>query len=457
MSKCAPVAVAIALFTSCSARAQPVLVGPRSNPQVEAILGEISPKRIEATIRTLVGFGTRHTLSDAESPTRGIGAARKWIKKELESYASDSGGRLKVEEDSFVQPAANRVPKPTTLVNLVATLPGDQPASRDRWFVVSGHYDSIPRPLSDAQIDAPGANDDASGTAVVLELARVMSKQHFDATIVFLAVAGEEQGLLGSTHWAEKAKTDGRKIEAMLTDDIVGNTLGGNGVRDNRRIRVFSEGVPSNETPAQARLRKSVGGENDGPSRQLARFLKEVAERDLPGFTVTTVFRRDRYGRGGDHIPFNERGYAAVRLTEPNEDFNRQHQRVETRDGVAYGDVIEWVDFDYVAQVARVNASLLANLALAPAAPTARFGSARQAYDTALTWKRGAEPDLAGYRIVWRATHQPYWEHSKDVGDVTEATIKGLSKDDHFFAVQAVDKEGNASLPSFPVPPAPAR
>jgi hypothetical protein len=437
--------------TSAGARAQSVLIGPRKSPKIEAILAEISPERIEANIRTLAGFGTRHTLSDPDHPTRGIGAARRWIKAELERCARESSGRLRVEEDTFVQPAGGRVTKPTTLMNLVATLPGDEPTARDRWMVVSGHYDSIPRPLSDTEIDAPGANDDASGTAVVLELARVMSKQHFEATLVFLAVPGEEQGLLGSRHWAQKAKAEGRTIEAMLTDDIVGNTLGGNGVRDNRRIRVFSEGVPATETEAQARARRSVGGESDGPSRQLARYLKGVAEHDIPGFEVTLVFRRDRYGRGGDHIPFNELGFPAVRLTEPNEDFTRQHERVGEREGVAYGDVVERVDFAYVAQVARVNASLLANLALAPAPPAAtRFGSARQAYDTRLTWRKGAEPDIAGYRVVWRATHEPFWVHGLDVGDAAEATLKGLSKDDLFFAVQAIDRDGNASLPAFP-------
>ena len=438
------------------AQAQHVLQGTGNNPTIEVALAEISTKRIEATVRTLVGFGTRHTLSDPDSVDRGIGAARKWIKAELETYARESDGRLKVEEDSFLQPVAPRVPKPTTLVNLVATLPGDDPASRDRWIVISGHYDSIPRPLSDSKIDAPGANDDASGTAVVMELARVLSKHHFDATLVFLAVAGEEQGLLGSTHWAEKARADGRKIEAMLTNDIVGNTQGGNGVRENRRLRVFSEGVPSNESEAQARLRRSVGGENDGLSRQLARYLKDVAEHAMPDFEVTLVFRRDRYGRGGDHIPFNERGYAAVRLTEPNENFNRQHEKVEVRDGVAYGDVIEHVDFDYVSRVARVNASLMINLALAPAAPAEfRFGSARQSYDTTLTWKRGAEPDLAGYRVLWRSTEQPYWQRSRELGDVSQSTLNGLSKDDVFFALQAIDKDGNASLPVVPLPPLP--
>lgn len=456
-SPLAVVAVFAALAPIGAAGQQP-LVGPRRDPQVEAILADISAERIGATIRSLVGFGTRHTLSDPDDATRGIGAARRWIKGEFDKIAQESGGRLIVEEDSFLQPQAPRVPKPTQLVNLVAILPGEQPESRDRWLVVSGHYDSIPSPAADAVIDAPGANDDASGTAVVLELARAMSKHKFDATVVFLAVAGEEQGLLGAAHWAEKAKSEGRKIEAMLTDDIVGNTEGGNGTRDNRRLRVFSEGVPSNETEAQARLRKSIGGENDGPSRQLARYIKEVAELYQPDFEVTLVFRRDRYGRGGDHIPFNERGYAAVRLTEPNENFRRQHQKVEVRDGVAYGDVIEHVDLEYVARVARVNASLLATLALAPAPPSnVRFGTARQAYDTRLAWGRGAAPDLAGYRVVWRETYQPFWGKALEFGDVGEATVPGLSKDDLIFAVQAVDRDGHASLPAVPQPPAPER
>ena len=444
----------LAAFGPRAANGQQVLVGSRKNPQVEAILAEISTTRIEATVRKLASFGTRHTLSDPDNPARGIGAARRWIKAELEGYAKESGGRLVVEEDSFVQPVAPRVPRPTTLVNLVATLPGDQPASKDRWLVVSGHYDSIPRPMSDTEIDAPGANDDASGTAVSMELARVMSKYHFDATLVFLAVPGEEQGLLGAAHWAEKAKSEGRTIEAMLTDDIVGNTHGGNGVHDNRRVRVFSEGIPATETEAQARARRSIGGENDGPSRQLARYIKEAAELYIPDFEVTLVFRQDRYGRGGDHIPFNQRGFAAVRLTEPNENFDRQHQKVEVVDGVPLGDVLEGVDFPYVAQVARVNASLLASLALAPAPPAnPRFATARQGYDTRIAWKKGDEPDLAGYRVVWRASHLPFWQRGLEFGETVDAVVKGLSKDDLFFAVQAVDRDGNASLPAFPVPP----
>ncbi len=400
-------ALVFAFLTSRPAGAQQVLVGSRKSPGVEPIVAEISPARIEATIRKLASFGTRHTLSDPDNPDRGIGAARRWIKAELESYARESGGRLIVEEDSFVQPVAPRVPRPTTLVNLVAILPGMQPASKDRWLVVSGHYDSIPSPISDAKGDAPGANDDASGTAVSMELARVMSKHHFDATLVFLAVPGEEQGLLGATHWAEKAKQEGRKIEAMITNDIVGNTQGGNGIKDNRRVRVFSEGVPSAETEAQARSRRSVGGENDGPSRQLARYIKEAGELYLNDFEVTLVFRRDRYGRGGDHIPFNERGFAAVRFTEPNENFDRQHKKVETVDGVEFGDVVDRVDFAYVAQVARVNAAALASLALAPAPPAyVRFGTGRQEYDTRIRWSRGsrARPRRLSGRLASHAS-----------------------------------------------------
>ncbi len=252
-------------------RAQQAQITNRQNPQIRKIIGEISARRIEASMRKLVGFGTRHTLSSQEDPVRGIGAARRWIREELERVRQESGGRLVVEEDAFLQPPTARVKEAVRIVNVVATLPGSQPSSKDRIVVVAAHYDSICFPYEDAECDAPGASDDASGTAAVLEMARVMSKYEFDATLVFLLVAGEEQGLLGSTHWVEEAKRKQLQITAMITNDIVGNTLGGNGVRDNARLRVFSEGVPSAETPAEARLRQSVGGENDSPSRQLAR------------------------------------------------------------------------------------------------------------------------------------------------------------------------------------------
>jgi hypothetical protein len=439
------------IYPAGSKAQQQTQISLHNNAQIEKIVSEISPANIEATIRKLVSFGTRHTLSDAESPTRGIGAARRWIREEFDRYSRESGGRLLVTEDEFMQPPANRVPKETKLVNVVATLPGIMAESKDRILVVSGHYDSICSPLSDITCDAPGANDDASGTAAVMEMARVMSKYQFDATIVFMAVPGEEQGLLGATHWAEEAKKKNLNISAMFTNDIIGNTFGGNGVRDSRRVRLFSEGVPSSETEAETRSRQSVGGENDSASRQLARYIKEVGERYLNGFEVTLVFRRDRYGRGGDHIPFLQRGFAAVRFTEPNEDFARQHQKIREENGVKYGDVVEMVDFPYVARVARVNAASLASLALAPAPPSGvRFKSARQEYDTLVSWEKNKEPDVAGYRIVWRQTFQPFWERSIDVGDVAEYTLKGLSKDDYFFGVQAIDRDGNASVAVFP-------
>ncbi|MBL8172674.1 MAG: M28 family metallopeptidase [Acidobacteria bacterium] len=435
--------------------AQQVQLSAKLNPQIEKIVTEISAKNIEANIRKLVSFGTRHTLSSQDDPQRGIGAARRWIKAEMERYSRESGGRLQVAEDEFVQPAGGRVPQPTTLVNVVATLPGSQPEAKDRLYVVSGHYDSCvcTQSMTDATSDAPGASDDASGTAAVMEMARVMSKYQFDATLVFMTVAGEEQGLLGAAHWAEDAKKKGLNVAAMFTNDIIGNTLGGNGVRDNRRVRLFSEGVPTTETEAEARVRQSVGGENDAPSRQLARYIKEVGERYVNNFEVTLVFRRDRYGRGGDHNAFLQRGFAAVRFTEPNEDFSRQHQKVREENGIKYGDVLEMVDPPYIAQVARVNAASLASMALAPAAPTGvGFKTGRQEYDTTIAWKPNAEPDLAGYRIVWRETYQPFWQRSVETGSVTEFVMKALSKDDFFFAVQAIDKDGNVSVPSFPRP-----
>lgn len=433
--------------------AQQTQTSMKLNPQIEKIVSEISAKNIEASIRKLTSFGTRHTLSSQDDPNRGIGAARRWIKEEMDRYSRESGGRLVVTEDEFIQPPTQRVPKEAKLVNVVATLTGTQAESKDRIYVVSGHYDSCvcSQSMTDAESDAPGASDDASGTAAVMEMARVMSKYEFDATIVFMTVPGEEQGLLGAHHWAEEAKKKNLNIAAMFTNDIIGNTLGGNGVRDNRRVRLFSEGVPTNETEAEARARQSVGGENDGPSRQLARYIKEVGERYVQNFDVTLVFRRDRYGRGGDHNAFLQRGFAAVRFTEPNEDFTRQHQKVREENGVKYGDVFEMADPAYVAQVARINASAMASMALAPAAPAGvRFKTGRQEYDTTVAWQPGKELDIAGYRIVWRETYQPFWQRSIEIGNIAEFVMKSLSKDDYFFAVQAVDKDGNASVPSFP-------
>lgn len=434
-------------------RATNARTGFQRNAEVARMLSEIDAGNIERTIRKLVSFGTRNTLSTQDNPARGIGAARDWLYNEFLKIRAESGGRLNVEKQTYEQAKAARVPEPTMITNVVATLTGTQPASESRMYVVSGHYDSMCTSPTDATCDAPGANDDASGVAAVLEMARVMSKRRFDATIVFMAVAGEEQGLLGSTYFAEQAKQKKWNIEAMFTNDIVGNTLGGNGVRDRRTVRVFSEGVPSNESEAEANTRRGVGGENDSSSRQLARFIKEAGEAYSPRTNVMMVYRRDRYLRGGDHIPFLERGFPAVRFTEPNENYNHQHQNVRTENGVEYGDLPEFVDFAYVAQVARLNASALATLALAPAVPkNVGIVTKRLTNDTDLQWDANREPDFAGYEIVWRETTSPVWTNARVVGNVTSYTMTGMSKDNVFFGVRAVDRDGNRSPVSFPRP-----
>ena len=426
---------------------------PARNRAISNIVREIDARNIEATIRKLVSFGTRNTLSEQNDPKRGIGAARDWLYGEFLKAAEASNGRMTVEKQSYEQQKAARVPQPTMLTNIVATLKGSQPEAIDRIYVVSGHYDSMCNSPTDAKCDAPGANDDASGTAAVLEMARVMAKYEFDATIVFMAVAGEEQGLLGSTHFADVAKKNGWNVDAMFTNDIVGNTLGGNGLRDRGNVRVFSEGVPSNETEAEATTRRSVGGENDSASRQLARFIKEIGDSFVPQFKVMMIYRRDRYGRGGDHIPFLERGYPAVRFTEVNEEFRHQHQNVRVENGVQFGDLPEFVDFAYVANVARVNAASLAALAWAPSRPKGvTILAARLSNDTDLRWEANKEPDLAGYEIVWRDTTSPVWTNSKAVGNVTTFSMKGMSKDNYFFGVRSIDKDGNRSPVTYPRP-----
>jgi peptidase M28-like protein len=424
------------------------------NPEIAAIAGEISPQRIEATIRRLVAFGTRNSLSDTESATRGIGAARRWIKAQLEECSRAAGGRLQVAFDEHLVEKGARVPKPTTFVNVVATLPGSQPESAARHYVISGHYDSMPSSPVDGDKDAPGANDDASGTAVAMELACVMAKHRFDATLVFMAVAGEEQGLLGSTGYAKAARERGLDIAGMITNDIVGNTRSADGTVDRGRLRLFAQGVPATATLSDdvlAALRTS--GENDLPTRQLARFIREQAERYVRDFTVDVIWRRDRYLRGGDHFPFQEAGYPAVRFTEPLEDWRHQHQDVRVENGVQYGDLPEFVDFAYVAQVARVNAVALAALALGPSVPkNVEMEAFRLERDTTLRWAANPEPDVAGYRIVWRATSAADWQHSKDVGNVTRFTLQGIPKDDFMFGVQAYDRDGNVSVAAYPRP-----
>ncbi|WP_218010219.1 M20/M25/M40 family metallo-hydrolase [Actinomadura chibensis] len=417
---------------------------------LRALLREIDPDRVEATVRTLVGFGTRHTLSVQDDPERGIGAARDWILGEMNRYAEASGGRMKAELQSYVQEPATRIPVPTRITNVVATLRGS--ASPDRIYVVSGHYDSRVTDVMDATSFAPGANDDASGVAVVMELARVMAKRRPKATIVFTAVAGEEQGLYGSRHQAKLYRAAKADVQAMFTNDIVGSSTADDGTRDPRSLRLFAEGVPTAETPRQGETRRSVGGENDSPARQLARFVASVAGPRVTGMNVRTIYRRDRYLRGGDHIGYLEQDYPAARFTEPNENFDHQHQDVRVENGKRYGDLPEFCDFDFVARVAKVNAAALWSLAQAPGTPkNVRVLTARLTNDTDLAWDRGPEPDLAGYEVVWRETTSPDWTHVIPVGDVTGVTID-LSKDNVFFGVRAVDRDGHRSPVAFPVP-----
>ncbi len=444
---------AMFLFASSATLAQKSSGKSKETPnaEIQKMLREISAKNIENSIRKLVSFGTRNTLSEQNNPARGIGAARDWIFGEMQKISSDCGNCLTVEKQSFLQEKAPRVPEPTTLTNVTATLKGT--TNPERVYVVSGHYDSMCTSPIDAKCDAPGANDDASGTAAVIEMARVMSKRKFDATLIFMTVPGEEQGLLGATYFAKQAVEKKMNIEAMFTNDIIGGVTSYKTATDRQSVRVFAEGVPSNETEQQAATRRSVGGENDSQSRQLGRFIKETADVYSPKFRVNLIYRRDRYLRGGDHIPFLERGFPAVRFTEPHEDFTHQHQNVRTENNVFYGDTPEFVDFEYVANVARVNAASLAALALAPALPkNIAIVTTRLTNDTDLKWDANTDADLAGYEIVWRETTAPFWTNSLFVGSVTSYTAKEMSKDNYFFGVRAVDKSGNKSPVVYPRP-----
>jgi len=425
---------------------------PPPDPEIAAMVQGLSAERIQRSIFVLASFKTRHTLSDPLPSGDGIGGAASWIRAEFERASKESGGRLRVDLDTFQQPPAPpRIPAAVFITNIVATLPGTDPGGRT--LVVSGHYDSRARNPLDATSAAPGADDDASGVAAVLELAHVLSHYHFPATLVFLAVAGAEQGLNGSTHWAQQAREANTNIEAMLDDDIIGNSRSETGAVDRGTVRLFAQGVPPVKAPDDrllALLRD--GGENDTPPRELARAIRDLAALYVPALRVRVIYRADRYLRGGDQLPFLERGYAAVRFTEPAEDFRRQHEDVRVEHGVSYGDVVEHVDFAYTADVARVNAAAVAGLARAPAPPAeVQIENARLENHTTLRWAANAEADLAGYRVVWRETTAPFWEQYEDVGrDVTRVTLPGVSKDDVVFGVEAVDAAGHASPAVFP-------
>lgn len=426
----------------------------KQDPAIKQMTDEVSSKNIEAIIRKLVSFKSRHTLGDTTSKITGIGAARNWIKSEYERYAAESHGRMTVQFDTFTQPKSERVDKPVKLKNVLAILKGTDPKDT-RVYIVSGHYDSRRSDIMSPEGDEPGADDDASGTAVSMEIARVMASRQFPATIIFMTVAGEEQGLLGSSHVAKRAKAENWNVDAMLNNDIVGNSHGmENDLKDNVHLRVFSEGVPTFASGNEREIARmvSLGGENDSPSRELARYIKETAERYVDYLDVKLIYRRDRYLRGGDHIPFLQQGYPAVRFTEMNEDFHRQHQDIRTENGVDYGDLPDFVDFNYVQKVARTNLSVLANLALAPAEPqNVGIVTSGLTNKTELKWeppKEGKKP--SGYYVLVRETTSPYWEKRILVTD-THVTLD-YSKDNYLFAVQSIDGEGHESLPIVPKP-----
>jgi Peptidase family M28 len=425
-----------------------------ADAKIRAALKDVSARQIQANIEKLVSFGTRSTLS-AQGPAamasgRGIGAAREWSKSEFERYSKDCGGCLEVKTDSYTQEPGERVAQPTVVTNVYAVLKGTDPENAKRIVLVTGHYDSRISDNDNVADDAPGANDDASGTAVSLECARVLSKLKFPGTIVFLTVAGEEQGLYGSRHFAKMAKDEGWDLEAVLNNDIVGGDKSPQ--QDHSVVRVFSEGVPAGATEQDLRRLRMLGGESDSTSRQLARYMVDVGRTYDLGVKPMMIFRQDRYLRGGDHFSFNQQGFAAVRITEFREDFHHQHQNVRMENGIQYGDLPKFVDFDYVSQVARLNAATLASLAAAPAPPAnVHLLTKDLENDSTLTWDASPGGLATWYDVLWRATTSPQWEHAQRAGNVTRTTMK-MSKDNVIFAVRACDQSGHCSLPVVPTP-----
>ena len=439
----------------------PAVQPPRGNPvrpqaperELKQIVGDIDRHRIEATIRKLVSFGTRHTESSQTDPNRGIGAAIQYVFTTMQGFAASSGGRMTVELQTYHQPpVAGTILNPdgVDITNVVATLRGS--LTPDRIYVVSGHLDSRATIVTDSQSDAPGADDDASGVAVVMELARVMSKHAPESTIVFTAVDGEEQGLFGSANQARLFKAANADIQGMFSNDIVGSSTADNGVRDPHRLRLFTEGVPTLDTALDARLRLLVGGENDSQSRQLGRFVKSVAQNEETDMTVWLINRRDRYLRASDHVSYQTLGYPAARFTEPNENFAHEHQDVRVdANGLQFGDLAQFDDFSFIQRVARVNACALWSLSQGPSTPkNTQIVAIVLTNNTTMTWNANTDPDLAGYEVVWRETTAQDWTNAIPVGNVTTVTLPVAPKDNFQFGVRAVDKAGHRSPVAFP-------
>jgi len=453
LSASAVTAVAVPLLSG-TAQASAALAPQEPDDQLRALLRQIDPDRIKATILRLVQFGTRHTASSQTDPVRGIGAATEWVFGQMQSFAAASSGRMTVQKQTFVQPVSATIPVPTTITNVIATLKGT--ASPERFYVVTGHLDSRVTDVLNFTDDAPGADDDGSGVAVVLELARLFATHQFPGTLVFATVAGEEQGLFGSAFMAKQMKAAGNDVQGMFSNDIVGASQAWDGTRpDPRTVRLFVEGIPTAVTPQQISIMQSTGGENDGATHQLARFVTDVAPASLTGMNVRVIWRRDRYLRGSDHLSFQQQSYPAARFTEPRENFNHEHQDVRVANGVQFGDLAEFVDYDYTARVGKVNGAALWALATNPSTPknlqihTAPPVGFPGTNFTTLSWNANPETDLTGYEVMMRETTAPDWTSAIRVGNVTTVTLD-ISKDNVQFGLRAVDQAGHRSPVAFP-------
>jgi Zn-dependent M28 family amino/carboxypeptidase len=457
LSASAATAAAVPFIRVAAAQAgtAPALARHETGNELRQLLNQIDPGRIEATIQALVSFGTRHTASSQTDPVRGIGAATNWVYEQMQAIAATSSGNMTVQKQTFVQPVSNRIPVPTTITNVIATLQGT--ASPQRYYVVTGHLDSRVTDVLNFTSDAPGADDDGSGVAVVLELARLFATHQFPGTLVFATVAGEEQGLYGSGFMAAQMKAAGADVQGMFSNDIVGASQAWDGTKpDPHTLRLFVEGIPTAVTASEISLMQSVGGENDGQTHQLARFVTDVAPFDLTNMNIRVIWRRDRYLRGSDHISFQEQGYPAARFTEPRENFDHEHQDTQVVDGVQFGDLIDFVDFDYTARVAKVNGAALWALATNPSTPknaqihTTPPGTFSGTNLSSLAWDANPEPDVVGYEVVMRETTAMDWTSAIGVGNVTAVTLD-ISKDNVQFGIRAVDQAGRRSPVAFPL------
>ncbi len=438
------------LFINCfiqHTKAQQII---ERDKEIEQMVKEVSPDSLKSYIKNLVAFGTRNTLSTQTDPRRGIGAAKNWVLNKFNEFAKQSNGRLSAFIDTTTLSAdGKRVDAPLLLGNVIAILKGTDAADK-RIFIISGHLDNMRTNVMDRTGDAPGANDDGSGSAAVLECARIMSKHSFAATIIFMTVSGEEQGLLGANYMAQKSKVQNLAIEAVLNNDIMGsNNSNETNIINNTQVRVFSEGLPFYELDKNAKTIRQLGLENDGASRQLARYVKEIGERYVDNLQVVMVYRNDRFLRGGDHTPYVENGFAAVRITEMNENYTRQHQDVRQENGIAYGDVLEHIDFEYLRKNTALNLANLANLSKAPAMPEAvKIDVKKLRNTTNLSWQTPKNGKVKGYYILLRETTSAFWQ--KKIFTEQLQIILPYSKDNYFFAVQSVGETGNESLPVVP-------